>query len=273
MPCQFFAYVDEAGDEGFGKLRNPGTTGQSRWLGLGAVIVTSENDRLMPSWRDEIISLFPQKKNRRDLHFKHLNHNQRVAACNLLRGKPLGICVVASNKETILDSEEISVFKRKQHLYNYLVRFLLERLTAACAEKARINRNGPASLFATFSRRAGTDYQNMREYFELMRDGREVIRPVRSINWDIFNPANIRVENHAVRAGLQIADVATSATCCGLEPNEFGHVEPRYALSMRDRYLKHRSAILNCGLTLIPPLNRCPLNDEQRLFIQNLIRR
>jgi hypothetical protein len=270
MTCHFSAYVDETGDEGFGKLRSPGTTGQSRWLGLGAVLVAQENDRFMPSWRDEIVALFPKKKNQRDLHFRYLNHHQRVAACNILREKPVGICVVASNKETILDSAERDIFKRKQHLYNYLVRFLLERLTAACREKALRENSGPASLFVTFSRRAGTDYQVMQKYFELMRDGREVMKPARSIDWTIFNPSNIRVENHSVRAGLQIADLATSATCAGLEPNEYGNVEPRYALSLKPRYLRERKRILNCGLTLIPPIGSCPLSLEQTAFIEAL---
>lgn len=272
MSCKYFAYVDEAGDEGFGKLRNPGSAGQSRWLGLGAIVVTEENDRFLPSWRDEIVALFPHKRNRRDLHFRYLNHAQRIATCRLLSEKPVGICVIASNKETILDSEELEVFKRKQHLYNYLVRFLLERLTDACRNKAEKDGNGPASLFVTFSRRAGTDYQIMREYFELMRDGREVLTPRRSIDWEVFDPASIRVENHAIRAGLQIADVATSATYSALEPNEYGNVEPRYALSLKRRYLKERNRILDCGLTLIPPLIRNPLNDEQAAFINQLNR-
>ena len=99
-------------------------------------MLTEANDRFTPSWRNEIVALFPKKKNQRDLHFRHLNHPQRVAACRILREKPLGVCVIASNKETILDSEELEVFKRKQHLYNYLVRFLLERLTTACRMKA-----------------------------------------------------------------------------------------------------------------------------------------
>lgn len=110
----------------------------------------------------------------------------------------------------------------------------------------------------------------MREYFEFMRDGRELIKPVRSIDWTVFDPSNIRVENHAVRAGLQIADVVTSATCAGLEPNEFGNIEPRYALSLKARYLKERRRILNCGLTLIPPIGRSPLSEEQRAFIAEL---
>ena len=270
MACSFSAYVDEAGDEGFGKLRSPGTTGQSRWLGVGAVVVTAENDRFIPSWRDEILALFPSKRNQRDLHFRHLNHSQRVAACNVLRDKPLGVCIIASNKETILDSPEKQIFKQKQHLYNYLVRWLLERLTAACREKALRQEKKPARLSVTFSRRSGTDYQMMREYFEFMRDGREILKPVRSIDWNVFDPTNIRVENHAVRAGLQIADVVTSATCAALEPNEFGNIEPRYALSLKARYLKERKQILNCGLTLIPPIDRSPLSDEQRAFVIEL---
>lgn len=273
MPENYFAYIDEAGDEGFGKLRIPGISGQSRWLALGAVIVSEENDRFIAPWRDEIVGLFPQKRNRRDLHFRYLNHSQRVAACNVLAEKQLGICVIASNKETILDSEEKEIFKRKQHLYNYLVRFLLERLTAACATKALIQGDGKANLFVTFSRRAGTDYQNMRSYFELMRDGREVQTPRRKINWDVFDPAHIRVENHAVRAGLQIADVATSATYAALEPNEFGNVEPRYALRLKDRFLKERGRVLDCGLTLIPPFRRHSLSDEQTAFVEEFIKK
>lgn len=269
MACKFVAYVDEAGDEGFGKLRQPGKSGQSKWLLLGAVLVTAQNDAFMPSWRDEILSLFP-KKSKRELHFRDLNHAQRVASCNLLAEKTAGICVVASNKETLLDSDEKEIFKQKQHLYNYLVRFLLERLTAACRQKAAMINESPAELHVIFSRRAGTDYQIMRSYFELMRDDREVRRPVRSIDWEVFDPSNIRVENHSVRAGLQIADIVTSATYAALEPNEFGNTEPRYGLSMKSRYLRENGRILNCGLTLIPPIVRCPLSNEQRQFIEVL---
>lgn len=267
MSNKYFAYVDEAGDEGFGKLREPGTTGQSRWLCLGAIVTTKANDALIPSWRDEILSLFPSKKSKKDIHFKNLNHNQRLAACQRIAEKPVGVCVVASNKETILDSEELETFKEKQHLYNYMIRFLMERLTAACAIKA----NGEsASLHVTFSRRSGTDYQAMREYFELMRDGRELLKPVRSINWNVFDPSNIRVENHAVRAGLQIADVVTSATYQALEPDPYGNTEPRYSLAMKHRYLHQRRIIANHGLTLIPPPWKSPLNTNQKAYIAKM---
>jgi hypothetical protein len=266
MVKHFVAYIDESGDEGFGKLRSEGKTGQSRWLSIGAAIVSKENDRFVPSWRDEIIDLFPKRQNR-DLHFRFMNHDQRVAACSVLATKPVGICVIASNKETLLDSSKLEIFKRKGYLYNYLVRFLLERVTHAVA-LAAVRVKDEARLSVEFSRRSGTDYQSMREYLCLMRDGREVLRPVRSINWDVLDPDDIRVENHSNRAGLQIADVLTSATSSALDPNQYGQIEPRYALMLKRRYIRHSKQILDCGLTLIPPVSKCPLNDEQRSFIE-----
>lgn len=268
MSVKFVAYVDESGDEGFGKLRDAKSVGQSRWLALGAAIVLADADRDLVSWRDEIMALFPRKK-ARDLHFRVLNHAQRVAACNLLATKEaFGICFVASNKATLLDDPKWThVFKRKQHLYNYLVRFLLERVTAACRLKARHMGSKNAELHVVFSRRGGTDYQTMREYLELMRDGREVKTPVNSIDWDVLDPANISVENHSKRAGLQIADVLTSATCAALEPDEFGNIEPRYALSLCRRYIRAKKQIQNAGLTIIPAPWKCPLNRDQRQFL------
>jgi hypothetical protein len=106
-------YIDEAGDEGFGKLRVPGAGGQSKWLFIGALIVTASNDRLMPAWRDELSShLFPEKP-RRELHFRNLQHHQRVAACSYLSYKPIGICAVGSNKQTIIGSGKESVSRKK----------------------------------------------------------------------------------------------------------------------------------------------------------------
>lgn len=269
MTVKFVAYVDEAGDEGFGKLRAPNCAGQSRWLALGAAIVSSENDSQMPAWRDAILANFPRKKTR-DLHFRTLNHAQKVVACRSLSERPLGISVVASNKVTLLDYPGVDVFKRKQHLYNYLVRFLLERVSAGCKSASRLRGSPEAELHVVFSRRSGTDYQSMREYLELMRDGKEVMRPVRSIDWSILDPSNISVENHSVRAGLQIADVLTSATCAALEPDAYGNTEPRYSLSLRQRYIRANRRVLGAGITVVPPPHKNPLTTDQRQFLAEI---
>ena len=266
MSVEYVVYVDEAGDEGFGKLRGQVRSGQSQWLVLGGTIVARATDVELPSWRDEILSTFP-KSNQRDLHFRKLNHGQKVSACKYFAQKPIGFCAVASNKATIIGSGREQIFKRKQYLYNYLVRYLLERVTWFCDHATKRQGGSDCQVHVTFSRRGGTNYQVMREYLEFLREDREVVRPTRKINWAALDPGNISVENHAKWAGLQIADLFTSATAAALEPNPYGDTEPRYALSLARRYIRMKNSAKNWGLTLIPPDQKNPLSDDQRAFL------
>lgn len=261
----YHAYIDEAGDEGLGKLKAEGVSGgQSRFFAIGAFLVAGENDAQLPQWRDDLVRAFPQRQ-KRDLHFRDLKHEQKVAVCHALAPKPFAGCVVLSFKPTIVDSPKYSIFKQPQHLYNYLVRFTLERITSAVRRRAaRENHN--ASLMVTFSRRQGTDYDVMRQYLELIRDGKEKLPSIGTIDWSVFDPANIRVENHAVRAGLQLADVVTSATYAAFEPGLYGHCEDGYCRALKDRYIRRNGVALNCGLTLIPPLSKNPMPKIQRDF-------
>jgi hypothetical protein len=270
MTLKFVAYIDEAGDEGLGKLAQPNPSpAQSKWLAMGGILVRADHDRDLPSWRDEIMAKFPAKQ-RRDLHFRTLNHNQKVAAVDYLANKPFGICCVCSNKITLCDNGKyFRLFTQKGHLYNYLTRYLLERITTAVREVADRTAQ-KCELRIVFSRRGGTDYQSMRDYLVLMRDGRERVRPVRSIEWSVFSPDDIMVENHSKWAGLQLADVVTSATAAALEPNLYGNYEPRYANTLAKRYLTKGKKVLNAGLVLIPPIGKSPMDDAQKGFALGL---
>lgn len=265
---EYVAYIDEAGDEGFGKLATQQAGGgQSRWLMVGACIVKRENDLKLPGLRDQILERFPTH-NARDLHFRHLNHSQKIVACQQIAAFQLGVCVVMSHKVTIPGTRFEETFKKKQYLYNYLVRWLLERLTAVSARAAKPD---TCSLKLVFSRRSGTDYQTMKDYLVLMRDGLEVVRPVRSINWDVLDISKIAVENHSKWAGLQIADCATSAFFLALEPNVYGNYEPSYANILKPRLLKDQhQRVLNCGATPVPGLLRCSANDAQIGWLRSL---
>lgn len=271
MSTRYYVYIDEAGDEGFGKLKSSTNTGQSRWLALGAIIVHGTQESNLPSWRDEIIGLFPDKK-KRHLHFRYLTHSQKMAACSRVLEKPIGCCVVLSNKITLLDLDKTrrDVFKRKGYLYNYLVRYLLERVSDACKRHANNHGILEPRMFVTFSRRGGTDYQTMKDYLYLIRDGKEKFSPIRTIAWDIFDPADISVENHSKRAGLQVADLFTSATFWALEPDAFGNCESKYSLMLRKKYIRKQGEILHHGITLLPPLKDNPLGAQQLEYIQKL---
>lgn len=271
MVQRYYAYIDEAGDEGFGKLRSEQASGQSRWLLLGGIIVAEAADRELPRWRDEIMGLFATKKKERDLHFRNLKHAQKVAACKNLDLRKFGIVTVCSNKITVANSPKyVSIFKEKGVLYNYLTRFLLERVTTAVVTAGK--RDGvDVELHVRFSRRGGTDYHAMHDYLVLMKDGREKLKPVRSIDWSVFNPDNIKVENHSKLAGLQIADVVTSAVAAGLEPNLYGDTEPKYAELLGSHFVRHKGTVLDCGLTLIPRYASNPLSQDQKTFIDRMI--
>ncbi|MBC7871697.1 MAG: DUF3800 domain-containing protein [Chitinophagaceae bacterium] len=271
MTFTHVVYVDEAGDEGFGKLRLPEKGGQSQWLLLGSMIVRGGDDTKLPKWRNSILARFPRSR-RRDLHFRDLNHEQKVVVCQEIANLPMLSCITFSNKLTIPGSQWANTFKRPGYLYNYLTRWLLERVTSYCAADSNSTRDLPCRVKLVFSRRRGTDYQSMAEYLCLMRDGREAIRPARNINWNVFDPADIAVENHKVRAGLQFSDAFTSAFFAAVEPNFYGNVETRYAEILRNSVVRVRGNALNAGITPVPSLTACRCEETQAAFFRSFIR-
>src|SRR3981189_2830975 len=97
---QYVAYIDEAGDEGFGKLATGNAGGQSRWLVIGACIVTRADDLRLPQLRNAICARLGKGTNR-TIHFRDLKHNQRIVACQEIAKFPVSICVPLSHKVTI----------------------------------------------------------------------------------------------------------------------------------------------------------------------------
>lgn len=137
--ANFIAYIDEAGDEGFGKLRDANVNGgQSRWLLIGACLVQAADDAKLPAWRDAILGKLPGK--RRDLHFRDLKHDQKVFVSQEIGKLPVGAAVTFSHKITLPGSQWEKTFQRKGYLYNYLVRWLLERLTFDCCQTSERSR-------------------------------------------------------------------------------------------------------------------------------------
>lgn len=258
----FTIYIDEAGDEGFGKLAAGPIGGQSRWLVLGACIVSRENDLKLPHLRDEILSRFPLKKTK-DLHFRELKHEQKIVVSQEISKFPIGTCVAMSHKVTIPGSKYEKIFKQNGFLYNYLIRWLLERVTSVCFRRSHPD---TCSVKIVFSRRGGTNYQSMIEYFNLMKNGNEVISPARRIIWPIIDFDQIAVENHSKWAGLQIADCVTSAFFSGVEPNPYGNYEHEYARLLYPRVIKENGRALNCGVTAVPSRAASGLDKRQTEF-------
>jgi hypothetical protein len=83
MAHSFIAYIDEAGDDGLNreKYRIPGRGGgSSHWLTIGATVWRLSRDLDAVRWAKEIRAKLPEQKQRKPLHFKDMDHAQRVMA-------------------------------------------------------------------------------------------------------------------------------------------------------------------------------------------------
>jgi hypothetical protein len=268
MVRHYTAYVDEAGDDGFSRLASGEPTGQSKWLVLGTLLVSRDEDLKLPTLRNSIRAKFPLKQTP-DLHFRHLKHDQCVVTCQMLAPAPVTLCMVMSNKTTLPGSKYEATFSQKGYLYNFLLRWMLERVTAHCAAIAHPE---AAALKVVFSRRKGMNYRAMTDYLKLMRDGLELFPPVRSINWKVLDVDNILVEDHSKWAGLQLADCATSAFFHAVEPNAYGNYEPQYARLLKARLMRNGNRIANVGLVPVPNLVASQPDDLQRQFFLDMFK-
>lgn len=266
MTSEFIAYIDEAGDEGFGKLKAPTQGhGQSSWLILGAMIVPANQDRLVPSWKRNMLARFPTKQSR-DLHWRQLKHDQRVVISADLAKLPIRAALTLSHKVTIPGSKHEAAFKKPGYLYNYLTRWLLERLIDWCERQSP---TGSASLRVVFSKRGGTNYRAMKTYLNRLSRGQEMYRSPRNTNWSVLDISGIQVENHSKCAGLQLSDCITSAFFTALEPNMYGNTEASYAERLIGNLIKNRSgAVREAGLTVVPGLHAASPNDDQLQFLR-----
>ncbi len=192
--------------------------------------------------------------------------------------KPLGLAAVLSNKRTLLKlpEERLSVFKRKNHLHNYLTRYLLERASLAIKHHAARLRSADCRAKIIFSRRGGMNYDDFRDYLRLMKNGEEVIPSSGSISWEVIDPERIEALDHESRAGLQLADVSTSAIFKGVEPNVFGICERSYADDLRSRIIRKplqngkMGSAFGFGVTHVPTYGpTSPLTAEQRSFFES----
>lgn len=277
MDCEYTIYIDEAGDDGLGKLRGNDRGGQSLWFVVGALCVRNQNDKHVVSWRDEISQAFSNRQ-RRDIHFKHLKHQQRRHACRVIASKPVRIAAALSNKVTLLDlpPERLKNYKQKNHLHNYVCRWLLERVSSGIKSISEARDEPQCRAKVVFSRRGGMNYDEFRSYLQLIKDGKEIIYSPGKIDWDVIDPARVDAQDHSVRAGLQLADISTSAIFHAVEPNPFGFTETGYADELRRVILRQefkdgtKSPRYNCGITHIPNLSpNSPLSSEQRSFFDS----
>lgn len=185
---------------------------------------------------------------------------------------PIGVGVVLMNKQIIPGSEFEDRFSQKGHLYNELVAQSLKRFLTAASHKAGTD---DYLVKVNFSRRAGTDYQHMKDYLIALRDTEHrnerdgVENPMRT-DWSKLDIEGTRVENHTKSPGLQLADCVASAFFNGFERNLYGNTEPRYAQTLAPRLLQFGTDPIGEGIALVPSIHRSSCSVEHRALLAEL---
>lgn len=264
MAHSFLALIDESGDDGIGKFREPHQKrgGTSKWLIISACVLRASNSLETVKWRDEIVGLMPDKKSR-VLHFAHLNHGQRLAAVKCLSTKPIRLINVLTNK-TVLLSE---TYKERNKLYFHLTRFLIERISWVCRDMRPSVPESDGRVKIVFSRRGGLSYDNFKEYIELLKESSN--SDVR-IHWPVIDVPGIEATDHSRSASLQLVDIAASSFAAAFEQDPYGNCILDYARLLK-RHVYHREDnFLSYGMKFHPRHTDLELTNEQmeavRLF-------
>jgi Protein of unknown function (DUF3800) len=262
MAHSFIAYIDEAGDEGLGKYRQPGIRGgASHWLTLGATVWRYSRDLDAVQWAKGIVQQLPEQRHGKPLHFMELNHQQRVMAIQSLCGRPFRSIAVIANKPVIPEG----IYTARNQLYQYLCRYLIERISWLCRDMRPQVPEGDGRVKIVFSRKRTMDYDDFQAYMRLLW---EAAQPDIRIHWPVIDIDGIEAHDHGARFGLQLADLVTSGLTAALEPDFYGNVEARYARMLKPQVYCREKNFMSYGTKMFPPAGQLQLSEQQQEFIK-----
>lgn len=263
MTHSYLAFIDESGDDGFGRFREAGGRGgSSSWLIISAVVFRKSHSLQAINWRDEIATQMPER-GRRDLHFANLNHAQRLMAAQVIGTKPLRAVSILACKKSL----QQETFTQKNQLYFYMTRYLIERISWLCRDLRPQVPEGDGRVAITFSRRGGMSYEGFQDYLSMLRNAAD---GGRGTHWPVIDIDAVSAEDHSRNASLQLADAVASSVANAIEPDRYGNIEPRYFRSMSRIHYRHSGRLLNYGVKIVPKLEDCAISEAQQAFLDSL---
>ncbi len=255
--ADFVLYVDEAGDPGLKAIAPHDAKGASEWFVLGAVLLRAKYEPDTVSWvkaiRKDINAIQGDS-----LHFRSLSATKRLRACDLVSGLPVKAFAVASHKlnmKSYYNARAASRMSAPDWFYNWCLRLMLERVTAAVQASCERNGHPVRPIRIVLAERGGHAYGQMAVYLDHLRQQakhgtsilkRRVIVP-EAIDWRLID----RIQANR-SAGAQLADVVASAFFSALRrPSTDAAIEP--ARRLRPIMATENRRVDDFGLVLQPP--------------------
>lgn len=272
-PYGYVAYIDEAGDHGTKLIGNADRTGVSEWFTMAAVVVSAETEPQVGAWKREVLHRFGRTQ-RRDLHFRSLNEQQRTVVCEYLASQPARLFVVMSHKRNMQQYRNTRPRYDKDWFYRWMTRILLERVTLFCQRRSQIEPRAATTLKLVFSRNGWMDYERTKDYLRLLRDQSRLgtmFQKVGDLKWDVIDLDHFEAVDHKNEAGVQFADTVASAFYCAVSTaNARGKCDPAYAELLKPRMFSAlQGQYLGFGLKTMPPLRNMGLQVQQRTIFES----
>jgi hypothetical protein len=272
MTVSFVAYIDESGDTGLEAVKPLDAGGAREWLVLSCFLVRAENDAKTVGWVKDIQGKF-RNVQRQHLHFADLLPFKKLIACQMAAKNPCRMFVVMSNKKNIRQYRNPNLDpQNKAWLYWWLARLLLERVTKFLDRMISPDDRGKQKLRIIFSRRGGLKYKDFEEYLWKLRWQSHfgaLMLDAGNLSWSVIDFEEIRVLDHATRAGLQFADIVAGAFFQAVERNRPAECDPSFASALiptmaRDQY----GRIIGFGIKTMPDLLAMGLTAEQKAIFE-----
>lgn len=251
----YIAYIDESGDEGF----RLGVGGSSEWFVLSAVVIPSATELKTVKLVDDVRALTGTARGK-PLHFADLHHNRRVAYIDHISRAKLRAMSVIAHKPCLVGS----TLPARNRLYFYCARLLVERISWFCRDSQPSFNLTDCTTKLVFSHRSATPYEELRNYFELLKTD-----PTVKIHWPAIDVDAICALGHERRRGLQVADAVAGAFYAGLGKNNYGYTEPRFAGMLKPVVYARGGNYLSYGLKFIPNVDQL-IGDARLAWVKEM---
>ena len=245
----FIAYIDESGDIGI----NPDKQGSSQWFGLAAYIIPVSKDLELVQHKKRILEKCPMQT--KEIHMKEINNeDKRRFVAQEVGAWPYSRCVVVlSNKSSLYKKD---IFKDKDSYYQYMSRYLLERITCCCSQWQSEIHEGNGKVKIIFASRRGMNYDNLKEYLYKLQNSPFVNAKIEKqklpkIKWDLIDIDQVQDIPAEKRVGLQFADVLSYSFFKAVNKNAYSMVNPGYCLFFKRNMYNCDCRVWHNGVTVV----------------------
>lgn len=274
MAVGYVAYIDEAGDDGlYSPMRPDNPCGASEWMAMSAIVVRIGNDKTV-DWVKRIIGSLGQHQ-LAHLHFRTLKEDKKTFVCSAVADLPIRCFTVLSNKRNMRNYRNLAAEKAKVNstawFFCWLSRLLLERVTDYCERRTQKDYGEIRSLRVELSDRGGVKIDDVKKYYQYLADQSRLGMlhlDLREPSWTVVDVEQMFIYPNRMRAGLQLADVVSSAFHQAVERTPDGRVRPQFAKLLRPRVcVDEKGERFGYGLKVMPTWIGSRLPADQRDII------